>query len=201
MSAPDPSVQAMVEGRRADTGRRRQRVRAALAAAAKDGTDISVTAIARRAGVDRTFLYRHRDLLGQVHAQAAEPPTAPGGRGPAASRASLQTDLLAADARTARLAACVRALEARLGEVLGDQVWRDIGIGGPDGTERLNARITTLEQQVVDLELKLQDQGDELNAARTTIRELMSQLNRPVRDLAGEHKRSQADAYQDPWRS
>jgi hypothetical protein len=55
MTAPEPSVQAMAEGRRADTGRRRQRVQAALAAA-KEGTEISVTAIARRAGVDRTFL-------------------------------------------------------------------------------------------------------------------------------------------------
>lgn len=110
MTAPDPTVQAMIEGRRADTGRRRQRVLTALAQAAKDGSDISVAAIARRAGVDRTFLYRHRDLLGQVHAQAAEPPTAPGGRGPAVSRASLQVDLLAADARTARLAAQVRCL-------------------------------------------------------------------------------------------
>ncbi|WSX33899.1 TetR/AcrR family transcriptional regulator (plasmid) [Streptomyces sp. NBC_00984] len=93
----------MLEGRRADTGRRRQRVLAALAEAAKGGSETSVAAIARRAGVDRTFLYRHRDLLGQIHAQAAEPPTVPGGRGPAVSRASLQTDLAAADARTARL--------------------------------------------------------------------------------------------------
>ncbi|WAP58859.1 DUF6262 family protein [Streptomyces sp. S465] len=142
MTAPGPTVQAMIEGRRADTGRRRQRVPAALAQAAKDGSDVSVAAIARRAGVDRTFLYRHRDLLGQIHAQAAEPPTAPGSRGPAVSRASLQADLLAADARTARLAAQVRRLEARLSEVLGEQVWRESGIGGPEDTEQLKARIT-----------------------------------------------------------
>lgn len=179
MNAPDPTVQAMIEGRRADTGRRRQRVLAVLAQAAKEGSDVSVAAIARRAGVDRTFLYRHRDLLGQVHAQAAEPPTVPGGRGPAVSRASLQADLLAADARTARLAARVRRLEQRLSEVLGDQVWRQVGIGGPEDTEQLKARITTLEQQIVDLELKLQDQGDELAAARAANRELMAQLNRP----------------------
>ncbi|ADI04342.1 hypothetical protein SBI_01221 [Streptomyces bingchenggensis BCW-1] len=120
MTAPDPTVQAMIEGRRADTGRRRRRVLTALTQAAKDGSDISVAAIARRAGVDRTFLYRHRDLLGQIHARAAEPPTTPGGRGPAVSRASLQADLLAADARTARLAAQVRRLEARLSEALGE---------------------------------------------------------------------------------
>ncbi|MGW0884588.1 hypothetical protein [Streptomyces sp. NPDC002671] len=101
MTAPGPTVAATIEGRRAagppgrraDTGRRRQRVLVALADAAESGSEVSVTAIARRAGVDRTFLYRHRDLLGQAHAQAAEPATFPGGRGPAVSRASLQADL------------------------------------------------------------------------------------------------------------
>jgi hypothetical protein len=176
----------MIEGRRADTGRRRQRVLAALAAVAKDGSDISVTTIARRAGVDRTFLYRHRDLLGQIHAQATEPPTLPGGRGPAVSRASLQADLLAADARSARLAVQVRRLEHRLSEVLGEQVWHESGIGGPDDTEQLKARITTLEQQVVDMELKLQDQGDDLDAARAANRELMTQLNRHHHEQAEE---------------
>ncbi|MET8831598.1 hypothetical protein ABZX40_38025 [Streptomyces sp. NPDC004610] len=166
MTAPDSTVQAMIEGRRADTGRRRQRVLTALAQAAKDGSDLSVAAIARRAGVDRTFLYRHRDLLGQIHAQAAEPPTTLGGRGPAVSRASLQADLLAADARTARLAAHARRLEARLSQVLGEQVWRESGIGGPEDTEQFKARITTLEQQVIDLELKLQERDDDLAAAR-----------------------------------
>ncbi|MFE2868812.1 hypothetical protein [Embleya sp. NPDC059259] len=182
MSPPDPTIQAMLDGRRADTGRRRQRVLAALADTAKDGTPTSVVGIARRAGVDRTFLYRHRDLLAQIHAQAAEPPAIPGGRGPAVSRASLKADLLAADARTARLAARVRALEARLGEVLGEQVWQEVGIGGPDDAEQVKARITGLEQQVVDLELNLQNQGDDLSAARTANRELMAQLNR-VRGL------------------
>lgn len=178
MSAPDPAVQAMLEGRRADTGRRRQRVLAALADATKNGTDISVTAIARHAGVDRTFLYRHRDLLAHIHAQAAEPATTPGGHGPAVSRASLKADLAAADARTARLASQVRRLEQRLSEVLGDQVWHESGIGGPEDTEQLQARITTLEQQLIDLELKLQERDDDLAAARAANRELMTQLNR-----------------------
>lgn len=100
MTAPGTTVAAMIEGSRADTGSRRQRVLAALADAAKSGSEASVTAIARRAGVDRTFLHRHRDLLGQVHAQEAEPTALPGGRGPAVSRAPLQADLPAADART-----------------------------------------------------------------------------------------------------
>ncbi|MGW6862888.1 hypothetical protein ACWGHM_30270 [Streptomyces sp. NPDC054904] len=88
----------------------------------------------------------------------------------------------AADARTARLAAQARRREMRLSEVLGEQVWRESGIGDPEDTEQLKAPITTFEQQVLDLELKLQEQGDDLFAARTANRELMPQLNRAGRN-------------------
>jgi len=53
-----PAVDAMINGRRADSTRRRQRVLSALDNAIKDGAELSVTSIARAAGVDRTFLYR-----------------------------------------------------------------------------------------------------------------------------------------------
>ena len=65
---------AMTKGRQADSARRRQRVITALDKAAAAGTEISVSGIARAAGVDRTFLYRHRDLLGKIHALEAAPP-------------------------------------------------------------------------------------------------------------------------------
>jgi hypothetical protein len=51
----------MRKGRQADSARRRQRVTAAISKACADGTEISVSAIARAASVDRTFIYRHRD--------------------------------------------------------------------------------------------------------------------------------------------
>lgn len=75
------------------------------------------------------------------------------------------------------LAAQVGRLEAWLSEVLGDQIWRESGVGGPDDTEQLIAWIVTLEQQVIDLELKLQERDDDLAAARAANRELMAQLN------------------------
>jgi hypothetical protein len=111
---------AMAEGRRADSARRRQRVLKALNAATASGEDITVTSIARLAGVDRTFLYRHRDLLEQIHALEAQPPSTPG-TGPVVSRASLQADLLAAQQRAARLAARVQQLEHCLSELLGQK--------------------------------------------------------------------------------
>jgi hypothetical protein len=65
---PSPRAEAMPKGRQADSARRRQRVIATLNKATADDTEISVSSIARAAAVDRSFLYRHRDLLGKIHA-------------------------------------------------------------------------------------------------------------------------------------
>jgi hypothetical protein len=173
----NPRTGAMAKGRQADSARRRQRVIAALSKAAGDGTEISVAGIARAAGVDRTFFYRHRDLLAQLHALEATPPATGDSNGPGVSRASLQTDLLAAGERAARLHSRVRQLEKRLSETLGEQAWRESGLGTPADIDALNQKITHLEQQAIDLRLQLEEQGEDLTAARATNRELMAQLN------------------------
>ena len=173
----NPRTSAMTKGRQADSARRRQRVIAAIRKAASDGTEISVSGIARAAGVDRAFFYRHRDLLAQLHALEATPPVAGDGNGPGVSRASLQSDLLAAGERAARLHSRVRQLEKRLSETLGEQAWRESGLGTPADIDALNQKIIHLEQQAIDLRLQLEEQGEELAAARATNRELMTQLN------------------------
>ena len=167
----------MKKGRQADSARRRQRVIATLNRAAADGTEITVAGIARAASVDRTFLYRHRDLLGQIHALEAAPPAGGGTTGPAVTCASLQADLLAAHERCVRLNARVRQLETRLSEALGDQAWRESGLGAPADTDALAQQVTHLEQQAIDLRLQLGEQGEDLIAARAANRELMAQLN------------------------
>ena len=177
----NPRTSAMTKGRQADSARRRQRVIAALSKAVSDGTEISVSGIARAAGVDRAFFYRHRDLLAQLHALEATPPVAGDGNGPGVSRASLQTDLLAAGERAARLHSRVRQLEKRLSETLGEQAWRESGLGTPADIDALNQKIIHLEQQAIDLRLQLEEQGEELAAARATNRELMTQLNHASR--------------------
>jgi len=110
-----------------------------------------VSAIARAAGVDRSFLYRHRDLLEKIHALAAEPPTASERAGPAVTHASLQADLLAARERAARLHSRVEHLERRLSDALGEPAWREFGLGAPADIDALHQKITHLEQQVIDL--------------------------------------------------
>ncbi|AGP51775.1 DUF6262 family protein [Streptomyces rapamycinicus] len=164
----------LIEGRKADSARR-QRVIKAINTARRGGTAISVSGIARQAGVDRAFLYRHKDLLAQVHAASAEPPH--DDTGSAVSRASLQTDLANTLERGNRLATRVRHLETKLSELLGEQAWHESGLGSPDDVEQLKSRITALEQRVVDLTGQLEERDQELQAARAADRQLISRLN------------------------
>jgi hypothetical protein len=172
-------TRAMRDGRQADSMRRRQRVLTALDRAAADGADVAVSAVARAAGVDRSFLYRHRDLLEKIHAAGAEPP-ATSGTGPAVTRASLQADLLAAHERAHRLGTRIHQLEKRLSEALGEHAWRESGLGNPTDIDALHQRITHLEQQAIDLRLQLDERDEDLAAARATNRELMTRLNAPT---------------------
>ena len=100
-----------------------------------------MSGIARAAAVDRAFLYRHRDLLGKIHALEAALPPASGTAGPAVTCASLQADLLAAHERAVRLTDRVRQLEKRLSEALGEQAWRESGLGAPADIDALSQKV------------------------------------------------------------
>ena len=177
-----PQTEAMSKGRQADSARRRQRVITALNLASRDGTEISVSGIARAADVDRSFLYRHPDLLSKIHALQAVPPGTGGpAGGPGVTRASLQADLLAAHERALRLNARVRQLENRLSEALGEQAWHDSGLGAPADIDALTQKINHLEQQAAGLSLQLEERDQDLAAARAANRELMTQLNNATR--------------------
>ncbi|MFD9724596.1 DUF6262 family protein [Streptomyces sp. NPDC059072] len=132
-------MKAASDGRKADSARRRERVIKAINAPAQGTGRISVSAIARHAGVDRTFLYRHPDLLAPVHAAEIEPAQ----QGPVSSmtvsRASLQADLAHAQARNTRFAARIQLLERRLSSELGEQVWRETGLEIPTDIDALRA--------------------------------------------------------------
>ena len=176
-----PRTAALAKGRQANSARRRQRVIAALDKAAAHGTEISVSSIDRAAAVDRSFLYRHRDLLSKIHALEAAPPAAGHATGPAVTRASLQADLLAAQERAVRLNARVQQLEKRLSEALGEQAWRASGLGQSPDLDQLREQAASLQQQNIGLRLTLEERDQELNAARAANRELMAHLNATTR--------------------
>jgi hypothetical protein len=175
-------ARAMTQGRQADSARRRQRVLIAINQATATGIEISVSGIARAAGVDRTFLYRHPDLLAQLHAIEATPPAPDNNtNGPSVTRASLQADLLAAHERSVRLHSRVQQLEKRLSQTLGEQAWRESGLGTPADIDALNQTITHLEQQTIDLRIQLEEREEDLAAARAANRDLMAQINTTTR--------------------
>ena len=170
----------MLDGRHDDSRRRRQRVLAVLDQAATAGDPIGASAIARAAGVDRTFLYRHHDLLEKIHALQADPvPDVNSDH--TVTHASLRADLLAAHERAARLNTRIHQLEKRLSEALGEHTWRESGLGAPVDIDVLHQRISQLEQQNLDLQQQLDERDDDLAAARAANREYMARLNTPSR--------------------
>lgn len=167
---------AMIEGRRAESMRRRQRVAEALRQARAQGTEISVSGIARAARVDRSFLYRHKDLLSEIH--TVDTSLSLPMRADAVTVASIKTDLANAQHRLARLAAHNQQLERRLSELLGEQAWRDSGLGAPPDVDQLQQELTRSQQRNIELADQLNERNAELAAARAANRELITTLNR-----------------------
>lgn len=165
----------MSDGRAAETARRQQRVVKAIEAAVSSGEEVTVSSIARTARVDRSFFYRHRELLERIHAAASAPSPTDGIA--AVSRASLQADLANTLERNSRLVLQVRRLEKGLSEALGERVWRDSGLGASVDIDQLQRQVVALQQQVVDLQDQLNERTEEVQAARAANRELTRALN------------------------
>ena len=167
---------AMRQGRQADSARRRQRVLAALNRAATDGTEM------RR---EHRPCRRGRSQFPLPPPRPARPDPRPGGN-PTAGRvrpgAGRHPRLAARrPARRRRSRATAHqpypATETRLSEALGEQAWRESGLGVPADLDALNQKINNLEQQSIDLRLQLAERDQDLAAARAANRELMAQLN------------------------
>jgi len=170
------AAESLIAARRRDTTRRRQRVLTALDQMAASSQELSVSAVARAADVDRSFLYRHHDLRAQIHARSAAPAGSPVST--PASRQSLLADLANLREQNQRLRKQNTDLTARLSEVLGEEVFRASGIGRSDDSEALRVRVGQLEQQVLDLRQELGERTDDLDAARAANRDLMTLANR-----------------------
>jgi transposase-like protein len=171
-------TESLIAARRRDTTRRRQRVLDALGQLAAAGQEISVSSVARKAGVDRSFLYRHHDLRAQVHVRSAAPAASPAST--AASKQSLLADLAdLANLReqNQRLRRQNTDLTARLPEVLGEEAFRASGIGRTDDIGALRTRVSQLEQQVLDLRQELEERTGDLDAARAANCGLISLAN------------------------
>jgi hypothetical protein len=74
----------------------------------------------------------------------------------------------------------IQHLEKRLSETLGEEVWRESGLGAPADIDALNQTIAHLEQQATDLRMQIEERDEDLAAARAANRELMARLNAPA---------------------
>lgn len=167
---------AMIEGRRAESTRRRQRVVEALRHARTQGTEISVSGIARMARVDRSFLYRHKDLLNEIH--SANTSLSPQKHTDGVTTASIKADLANAQQRLTRLATQNRQLEQKLSALLGEQAWRDSGLGAPADIDQLQQELGRSQQRNIELSQQLDERNAELAAARAANRELIVTINK-----------------------
>ena len=166
---------ALTESRRRDSAVRRQRVINAVSRLAAAGDDLSVSSVARAERVHRSFIYRHGDLHTAVLTQAARGTTPSDGT--RASRQALQADLANALERSTRQTQRISQLENKLSHMLGDNAWKESGLGAPPDIDSLQQKITSMEQQLADVTVQLAARDDDLDAARNANRELMAQLN------------------------
>ncbi|MFF1252699.1 DUF6262 family protein [Pseudarthrobacter sp. NPDC058329] len=170
---PETVASPLTIARRSDVNARRVRVAQALEAMQTEGYEITISAVAARAKVHRSFIHRHLDLRAKVYAAADEPSTAT-----ATTRQSLEADNLNLHATIRRQTQHIADLEARLSELLGEQAYSRTGLGAPHDHAALQEQNQTLQNEVHELQAKLQDQEEELGAAREANRQLMSQLNK-----------------------
>jgi hypothetical protein len=168
---------ALAEARRRDVDRRRQRVRQALAEMRAQAAEITISAVAARARVHRSFIHRHPDLHAAVIAAAGDPAAGgPAGAG-AVSRRSLLADNANLRERNRRLEHHAHGLQQRLSELLGTQISERTGLGAPADAAALREQADGLRQQILDLRKALEERDEELAAAREANRRLMAELN------------------------
>lgn len=173
----------MVARRRLDSQLKHQRVIAAVDAHLA-AEDLSVAALARRAGVSRKFIYSHPDLRARIEQRAEQATRASTNSAVADARvtiASLRADAANAKAQNGRLREQVRALEQRLSTMLGLQVAGEIDPTAYEPPDQLRAQLQHEQARVFELEETLADVQEEPEAAREINRELLAGQNRSIR--------------------
>lgn len=169
---------ALAKARQRDVEHRQQRVRQALADMTTDSSEITISSVAARARVHRSFIHRHPELHAAVLAAASQALTAPSPASTSISQRSVMAENANLHAQNRRQAQHIRDLEDRLSELLGHQAFERSGLGAVTNTAALQTEIDRQRQSVLDLTRALEERDEELAAARETNRRLMTELNR-----------------------
>lgn len=172
LSPPSPLTAA----RRQDVEARRARVQQALTDMQVDGSEITISSVAARARVHRSFIHRHLDLRASVFAIAEQP--APPAMSGTVTRHTLEADNLNLRETIRRQAQHISDLEARLSELLGEQAYTRTGLGAPRDHTVLQEQIQALQNEVQELHATVRERDEDLGAAREAQRQLMAQTNK-----------------------
>lgn len=179
----------MRRARRLDSQNKAALVLAATDAALIRAGRVTVSGVARDAGVGRKFIYDHPDLRAQIELKAIQATTRHAGDMTSAARvtaASLRAELANSRAQNHRLNSQLRAVENRLSQTEGARMVADDLL--PDAIiasladQQLARRNVELEHQLFEAQEALLRTAEELEAARTINRELMQRANRPAPD-------------------
>jgi hypothetical protein len=168
---PDRTA-AAIEARRRATQHKLQQVREAITELKRHKTAVTYPAVARRAGVSRTFLYDNaeaRVLIGQALTAAAGQRAHAHAEAGAQQEASWRERALNAEAALAAAHAEIRAQRDRIAALMG-QI-RDLEYDlSPEAAQRLATENTALKQRVRQLTTENQALADRLQAARSNHR-------------------------------
>ena len=171
-SRDKPQTAAALAARRASAQAALGRVHDALARMRREKTLVTVAAVARRAGVSRTFLYSNPDartaVAGAITGSGLRQAGDRAAQDTEQEAAWLERALNAEDALKAAHAE-ILAQRARIGELLG-QV-RDLEAEWTqEATQRITTENTTLKQRVRQLAADNRTMDERLKAARSNMR-------------------------------
>jgi hypothetical protein len=142
MSRPQPEALATFQSQR--SAQRRNAVLNAIRQLDRAAHPVTLAGVAALAGVDRSYIYDHPDLLEQIRQQRGTTPVklAPRPVTERSTLASLQARLTSAHEEIARLKAENRTIRDRLAIALGDAWDADLTRSTADATEGPRAEHT-----------------------------------------------------------
>jgi Family of unknown function (DUF6262) len=168
-------VATLKRARAEDAARKRVDVANAIKKLTENGSRVTFELVARRAGVSRQFLYGDMELRAAVEDARRQPSASPR---PAIAvdtdAAGLQTDLLLSREEITRLRAENNKLKTKLIERAASSVLDD----QDEAVRNLTSRNAELVRENAEMRRQLADSREDLDAARATNRDLMTELNR-----------------------
>jgi hypothetical protein len=198
---PEQRTTAANEARRRRTEESLERIKAVVAAMGKERSPITVQAVARRAGVSRTFCYQRpevRQLIAAAAGRATQTRHNVGVEAAAAAEMAWRERALNAEARLRDTTAEIHSQRRQIGELLGRI--RDLELDLPaDSVQRLVTENTTLKQRINTLTSENRTLTERLAAARENTRSqdrIISQFQAQILDQQphpGRHLRAVHD--------